>query len=189
MVADQYCLQKLYFILQKESRNLNSFFYLIKIQNTNARSFLGNVGEIILDLLGREPPEALLVADADLHVVLVHLALKALLEGQDGRVHGVLQLELLVEPLLEERLAVDEVLAHGRGLPGEVGARGVALEEVGLALLRVPAADEEGDPEWPDAAGLRVLLHHHRHAGHQLGGGDRLLVHQLVVLGRRKRTR
>ena len=160
MVADQYCFQKLYFILQKESRNLNSFFYLIKIQNTNARSFLSNVGEIVLDLLGREPPEALLVADADLHVVLVHLSLEALLQGEDGRVHGVLQLELLVEALLEEGLAVDVVLAHGGGLPGEVGARGVALEEEGLAGLvgLVPAGDQQGDAERPHASGLSVFL-------------------------------
>ena len=87
-------------------------------------------------------PESPLVTDANLDVILGHLTLEALLEGEDGCVHGVLKLEVLGVPFLKERLPVDVVLAHGGGLPGEVGAAGVALEEERLAGL-VPAADQE----------------------------------------------
>ena len=88
---------------------------------------------------------------------------------------------LITLPFLQESFAVDIVLAHGGGLPCEVRAAGVALEEERLAGL-VPAADEQRDAEGPHAAGLGVLLHDERHAVHQLRRGDVLVVHQVVVL-------
>ena len=70
-------------------------------------------------------PESPLVTDANLDVILGHLTLEALLEGEDGGVHGVIKLEVLGVPFLKERLPV--VLAHGGRLPGKVGSAGVAL--------------------------------------------------------------
>ena len=60
-------------------------------------------------------------------------------------------------PLFKEGLSVDVVLAHGGGLPGEVGAAGVALEQERLPGL-VPPADEQRHAEWPHPSGLSVLL-------------------------------
>ena len=57
----------------------------------------GDVGEVVLDLFGREPSESALgVADPDLDVVLGHLALEALLQGQDRGVDGVFKLQLVI---------------------------------------------------------------------------------------------
>ena len=50
---------------------------------------------------------------------MIHRALETLLEREESRVHGVLQLELVVIPLLEERLRIDHVLAnYGRPAGG-----------------------------------------------------------------------
>ena len=57
-----------------------------------------NGSQEIFDLVLAEGVETLCVTDAYLDVVLAHLAFKALLERQDGRVHGVLYLDVLVVP-------------------------------------------------------------------------------------------
>jgi hypothetical protein len=98
-----------------------------------------------------------------------------------GTVGKSIKISIEFLPLLEKGLPVDEVLSHCCGLPSKVCTRWVALEEVGL-VVRVPAADEEGDAKGTDAARLRVLLHHHGHALNEDSGRDRLQVHQLVVL-------
>ena len=83
---------------------------------------LGDGGQVVLDLRWRQLSESLGVADADLDVVLGHLALERLLERENGRVNGVPKLELLRVALLQEGLAVDVVLADSSGLPREIGA-------------------------------------------------------------------
>ena len=40
-------------------------------------------------------PESSIVADSNLDIILGHLALKPLLESEDGSVDGVLQLQIL----------------------------------------------------------------------------------------------
>ena len=50
------------------------------------------------------------------------LTFEGLLEGEDGSVDGVLQLELFVVSLLEEGLPAYEVLADRRGFPCEIRA-------------------------------------------------------------------
>ena len=57
-----------------------------------------------------------------------YLSFESFLEGEDGSVDGVLQLHVVVVPLLQEGLAVDIILAHGRCLPREVSAGRVTLE-------------------------------------------------------------
>merc|ERR1719370_1471703 len=83
-----------------------------------------NVCQVVLHLLRCESAESIAVADPDLDVVLSHLTLKALLEGENGSVYGILELQVLGVPLLQESLAIDAVLAHRGRLPGKVGATG-----------------------------------------------------------------
>ena len=75
--------------------------------------------EVVLDLLRRQDAELPLAFDQrDLHIVLVHLGHEALLEREDGGVNRVLQLDLLVVALLQERLGTRKALADRGGLPG-----------------------------------------------------------------------
>ena len=68
--------------------------------------------KIVLDFAGFEPLElAALVANADLNVGLVHLALEGLLQRQDRRVDGVVELELLVVTTLQKGTRIVIVLA------------------------------------------------------------------------------
>lgn len=101
---------------------------------------LANGGQVVLHLGWREALEAILVADANLDVVRSHLAFEALLQSQDGRLDGILQFEIFAVsiwsqqedvslelekhsytglPLLEERLAIDVILAQRSCFPSK----------------------------------------------------------------------
>ena len=71
---------------------------------------------------------SLKMADEKETTASLYLSFKSFLEGEDGSVDGVLQLHVVVVPLLQEGLAVDVVLAHGRRLPCEVSAGRITLE-------------------------------------------------------------
>merc|ERR1719209_1665330 len=140
-----------------------------------------NVCQVVLHLLRCKSAESIAVADSNLDVVLSHLTLEALLEGENSSVYGILELQVLGVPLLQESLAIDAVLAHRGRLPGKVGATGVALEQERLARL-IPSTDQERDSEWPHPTRLGVLLHNQCHPVNQLRRGDGLVVHKIVVL-------
>ena len=55
-----------------------------------------NLGPI--PYLWGQPPETVSVTDPDLDIVFRHLALESFLQSQDGRVDGVLQLQVLGVP-------------------------------------------------------------------------------------------
>merc|ERR1711972_372847 len=110
-----------------------------------------NVRQVVLHLLWRKPAETIAVADSNLNIILGHLTLKTFLQGQNGSVHCILQLQVFRIPLLQECLAVDTVLAHSSRLPGKVGATWVALEKQRLPRL-IPATDEERHSKWPHPA-------------------------------------
>mmetsp|Transcript_36978 Transcript_36978/g.106264 ORF Transcript_36978/g.106264 Transcript_36978/m.106264 type:complete len:244 (+) Transcript_36978:56-787(+) len=124
--------------------------------NSTRRSL--HLAQVVLHLgRGQNAENPVLADDPDLDVVGGDGLLEALLERQDGGVDGVLELDVLVVALLQEALCVHVVLADGRGLPGEVGATGVHLEE--LRARVVVARNHERDAEGPHASRLRELLH------------------------------
>lgn len=91
---------------------------------------LCNIGQIVLDLSWCQSSETLRVADADFNVVTAHLSLEAFLQGKNGSVDGIIQLQVFIVSFLKECFPINEVLAHGCGFPGEVSPRGIALEQV-----------------------------------------------------------
>jgi len=110
----------------------------------------------------------------------LQLALKALLESEDGGVDGVFKLGVVTEALLEEGLGILHVFADGAGLPGEIGARRVDL--VQLRSVAVKASDHEGDAEGADAAGLGELLHDGGLLANELGNRGMLAILEEVGL-------
>jgi len=136
--------------------------------------------QIVLDFGGSESFKTGFVAKPDFDVVLRHLTFEGFLEGEDGGVNGILQLQLFVVTLLEERLPADEVLANRSRFPREIRTRWIALKEVRSFV--VPANEKHRDAERSNAALLRVFLHDAGHALNQLHGGNRFLIRQKVVL-------
>ena len=58
-----------------------------------------------------------------------YLSFESFFESEDGRVDGVFELHVVVEPFLQKRFPVHVVLPHRGRLPSEVGAGGIALEQ------------------------------------------------------------
>ena len=58
--------------------------------------FLRYVSEVVCDLGGREAPETVFVAHANLNVVGAHLSFETLLEGEDGGVDSVVYFQVLI---------------------------------------------------------------------------------------------
>ena len=56
--------------------------------------------KIVLNLGRRETPETVMVADSYLNVVLRHLAFKALLQCENGRVYSILELQTVTVPVM-----------------------------------------------------------------------------------------
>merc|ERR1719193_1291159 len=112
-----------------------------------------NVRQVVLHLLRCKSAESIAVADPNLYVVLRHLTLEALLEGENSSVHSILELQVLGVPLLQKRLA-----------------------------RLIPSTDQERDSKGPHPTRLGVLLHNQRHPVNQLRRGDGLVVHEVVVL-------
>mmetsp|Transcript_7842 Transcript_7842/g.27397 ORF Transcript_7842/g.27397 Transcript_7842/m.27397 type:complete len:576 (-) Transcript_7842:35-1762(-) len=127
--------------------------------------------QVVLDLRRSEVAEDTVLAHhRQLNVVLVHLAFEALSHCQQRRVNRVVELHLVRVPLLQKASRVLVVLADGRRLPAVEGARGVDLEE--LRALIVVARHQARHAKGPNAARLRVLLHHRRRVLDD--GADRL---------------
>lgn len=58
----------------------------------------GDGCQVVLDLWRRKPSKTILVANSNLNVVLCHLSLKALLQGQDSCMDGIFQLKAFIVP-------------------------------------------------------------------------------------------
>ena len=99
-------------------------------------------------------------------------------------------------PFLQEGFAIHIILAHSCCFPGKVCPTGITLKrrdndkDLGIIIYLeqqrfpglVPATNEQGDTEGPDAPRLGVLLHDQGNSVHKLGCGDWLMVHQVVIL-------
>mmetsp|Transcript_28058 Transcript_28058/g.71737 ORF Transcript_28058/g.71737 Transcript_28058/m.71737 type:complete len:234 (-) Transcript_28058:184-885(-) len=141
-----------------------------------------DLAQVVLDLTGRQDLEDLVRPDdANLDVCVIHRPLEALLQCQERRVHGVLELKVVVVPLLKEGLRIDEVLPNRRRLPGKVRARGIDLKE--LRAVVVEAGEEDRDAKGTNATALREFLHHGRQLADQHGDRDHLTIHAVVCLG------
>eukprot|EP00416_Gambierdiscus_australes_P016232 CAMPEP_0171066910 /NCGR_PEP_ID=MMETSP0766_2-20121228/7687_1 /TAXON_ID=439317 /ORGANISM="Gambierdiscus australes, Strain CAWD 149" /LENGTH=196 /DNA_ID=CAMNT_0011523107 /DNA_START=60 /DNA_END=650 /DNA_ORIENTATION=- len=140
-----------------------------------------NLTKVVLHLCRCEHAKLPVSADdANLDVLCRDCLLKTLLQRQDGNVDGVLELHILAVPLLQEGLCIHMVLSDRRGLPAEVGAGWVNLEELWAAV--VTARDHERDAEGPHAARLCELLHHCGLLTDDLRDGNQLTVCGVVLL-------
>mmetsp|Transcript_22288 Transcript_22288/g.40201 ORF Transcript_22288/g.40201 Transcript_22288/m.40201 type:complete len:203 (-) Transcript_22288:162-770(-) len=116
-----------------------------------------------------------------------HFTLKALPQGKESGMNGILQLNIFLIPLFQKVLGIDIVLANGGGFPAEIGARGIDLVESGYflaTLFDVNAGDEQGYAKGSDASALGVFLHDAGRALDQLGDGLGFPVFSIVGLGR-----
>mmetsp|Transcript_30206 Transcript_30206/g.87672 ORF Transcript_30206/g.87672 Transcript_30206/m.87672 type:complete len:228 (+) Transcript_30206:30-713(+) len=137
--------------------------------------------QIILHFRRHEHAEFSVGADyTDLDVLGCDGLFEAFLQGEDGSVDGVLELDVLIVTFLEEGLRADMVLADCRSLPAEVRTGRVHLEE--LRPCFVIARYHQRDAEWPHAAGLCELLHHSGLLADDLRHRDQLAVCLVVLL-------
>lgn len=125
-------------------------FYSLRRYIKKKISNLRDISEIILNVRWIELPESVRVANANFDIVRGHLSLEALFQRKNGGVNGIVQLQVLAVPLLEEGFAVDEVLAHRGRLPRKIRAGRIALEQVRLVV--VPTAYQKGHAEGSDTA-------------------------------------
>lgn len=71
----------------------------------------------------------------DFNRITIHFTFNVVLERQQSNVNGIFQLQLLGISLLQKGLGLGRALANGRGLPGEIAARGVNLVQHGASLV------------------------------------------------------
>jgi hypothetical protein len=87
--------------------------------------------EVLLDLLGGQHLELTVFSDhSNLDVILAHLPLETLFQGQQGSVNCVLNLHICLVSFLQEYLCVFRVLSDSRGFPVVIGTGGVDLGQM-----------------------------------------------------------
>eukprot|EP00166_Cyanidium_caldarium_P001800 ctg_193.g93 len=145
-------------------------------------SLLFHLPEIVADGCGTQGHKApIRPDDADLDIALGDLALEALLQRQHRHVHRVLQLDVVLVSLLQERLGVDHVLANRARLPKEETTAGIHLCQLRF-LLSIVSHQQQTATKRSHAARLRKLLHHRGQLAHQLRQWHRLAKRLVVGL-------